>query len=225
MHPFVKEYKEECEKHENSEDAISMKNYMKSEILFYGIKTPARKKIYSNLHKKYPLKTFDEWYQVINELWDAQYREERYAALDILGKYNIYHTLRIIPLIEHLIVTGAWWDYVDWISSRVVGDLLDKYPSEMKKTLESWNKSKHMWLRRTSIIAQLRFKEKTDEEMLYLFIKNTAHEEEFFIQKAIGWTLREYAKTNPGSVKNFINSNKLSNLSRREGLKHLNKKI
>jgi 3-methyladenine DNA glycosylase AlkD len=221
MHPLVKEYKEKCKKLANIKDAIPMRNYMKSEMPFYGIKTPARKKIYSKLHNKYPLKTFDEWYQVIDELWNAQYREERYAALDTLGRYRVYHTLRIIPLIEHLVVTGAWWDYVDWIASRVVGDLFMNYPTEMKKTLKSWNQSKNMWLRRTSIIAQLRFKEKTDEELLYSFIRNTSHEEEFFIQKSIGWALREYAKTNPESVRKFINSNELSKLSKREGGKYI----
>jgi len=223
MHELVKEFKEEFRKNANEEDAIPMQSYMKSEMPYYGVKTPVRKEIYARLKKKYKLNGFDEWYEVINELWDAQYREERYAALTVLNQYKIYHNLRIVPLIEHLIVTGAWWDYIDGLAAGIVGDLLRKYPKEMGKVLKSWNKSRHMWLRRTSILSQLKFKSETDEKMLYSFIKNTMHEKEFFIRKAIGWVLREYSKTNPKSVKEFIEKNKdsLSNLSVREGSKYI----
>ncbi len=223
MHELVRAYKEEFKKSSDSEFAKGAQRYMKSEMPYYGIRSPIKKKIDSRLRKKFELKSYDEWYSVINELWDAQYREERYAAMTVLSQYKEYHTLKIIPLIEHIIVTGAWWDFIDGIAPRTVGDLLKKYPKEMEKVLRSWNNSEHMWLRRASILVQLKFKGETDEKLLYSFIKNRMHEKEFFIRKAIGWALREYSKTNPESVKKFISENKdnLSNLSIREGSKYV----
>ncbi len=223
MHPLVKAYKEEFRKNADKDYAVGAQRYMKSEMPYYGVSSPKKKKIDSKLKKEFKLKTYDEWYQVVNELWDAQYREERYAAMTVLSQYKEYHTLKIIPLIEHIIVTGAWWDFIDGISPNTVGDLLKKYPEEMEKTLRSWNKSKHMWLRRASILAQLKFKDETDTKLLSEFIKRTMHEKEFFIRKAIGWVLREYSKTNKKWVREFIEKNKdsLSNLSIREGSKYV----
>jgi 3-methyladenine DNA glycosylase AlkD len=223
MHPLVKAYKEEFKINSNSEDAIQMQRYMKSSMPYYGVRSPIKKKIDLRLKKKFELKNFDEWYLVINELWDAQYREERYAAMTVLSQYKIYHTLKIVPLIEHLIVTGAWWDFIDGLAPNTVGSLLKKYPKEMRKTLESWNNSKQMWLRRASILSQLKFKSETDEKLLYSFIRNRMHEDEFFIRKAIGWAFREYSKTNKESVRDFIseNKNELSKLSIKEGSKYI----
>ena len=224
MHPLVKAYKNEFKKNSDKEFAKGAQRYMKSEMPYYGVRSPIKKKIDFKLKKKHKIESFGEWNNIIGELWDnAKFREERYAAMTILGQYKEYHTLKIIPLIEHIIITGAWWDFIDGISPNTVGSLLKKYPKEMRKTLKSWNNSNHMWLRRASILAQLKFKDETDEKLLYSFIKNRMHEKEFFIRKAIGWVLREYSKTNKESVRKFINRNKngLSNLSIREGSKYI----
>ncbi|MBT3691452.1 DNA alkylation repair protein [Candidatus Woesearchaeota archaeon] len=224
MHPLIKAYKNEFRKNSDKEFAEGAQKYMKSEMPYYGVRSPIKKKIDFELKKKYTIENFEEYIEVIEELWDnAKFREERYAAMTILSQYKEYHTLKIIPLIEHIIITGAWWDIIDGISPNTVGGLLKKYPKEMRKTLKSWNNSNHIWLRRASILSQLKFKSETDEELLYSFIKNRVHEKEFFIRKAIGWSLREYSKTNKESVKKFINENKneLSNLSIREGSKYI----
>jgi 3-methyladenine DNA glycosylase AlkD len=224
MHELIKAYKKEFRKNSDSEFAIGAQRYMKSEMPYYGVRGPIKRKIDFELKKRHSLESFDEWYKVVSEMWDkAKFREERYAAMTILSQYKEYHSLKIIPLIEHIIVTGAWWDIIDGISPNTIGDLLKKYPKEIRKTLKSWNNSKHMWLRRASILAQLKFKEKTDEKLLYSFIKNRMHEKEFFIRKSIGWVLREYSKTNPKSVREFISKNKsaLSNLSIKEGSKYI----
>ena len=224
MHPLIKAYREEFKKNSCKDYAVGAQKYMKSEMPYYGVSSPKKKKIDSKLKKEYKLESFDEWFSVVSGLWDgAKFREERYAAMTILRQYGEYHTLRIVPLVEHMIVTGAWWDFVDEISPRVVGDLLKKYPKEMEKTLRSWNESKHMWLRRASILAQLKFKEETNTKLLSEFIKRTMHEKEFFIRKAIGWALREYSKTNKKWVGEFIDKNRagLSNLSVREGSKYV----
>lgn len=223
MHPLIKAYKNEFKKNSSKEYAIGAQRYMKSEMPYYGVSSPVKKKIDSKLKKEFKLESFDEWFNVVSELWEkAKFREERYAAMTVLSQYKEYHTLKIIPLVEHMIVTGAWWDFIDGISPNTVGDLLRKYPKEMRKTLRSWNKSKHMWLRRASILAQLKFKEETDTKLLSEFIERTMHEKEFFIRKSIGWSLREYSKTNKKWVKDFIEKNKdrLSNLSVREGSKY-----
>jgi|APSaa5957512622_1039677.scaffolds.fasta_scaffold26720_2 3-methyladenine DNA glycosylase AlkD len=224
MHPLIRSYKKEFKENSDKGYAKGAQKYMKSEMPYYGVSSPKKKKIDSELKKKYKLESFDEWYSIIRELWDnAKFREERYAAMTVLSQYKEYHTLKIIPLIEHIIITGAWWDFIDGISPNTVGGLLKKYPKEMKKTLRSWNKSKHMWLRRSSILVQLKFKEETDPVLLGKFIERTMHEKEFFIRKAIGWALREYSKTNKKWVKGFISKNKgeLSNLSVREGSKYI----
>lgn len=224
MHSIIKAYKEEFKKNSSREYAEGAQRYMKSKMPYYGVSSPVKKKIDSKIKKEYKLESFDEWYSVVKELWDnAKFREERYASMTILKQYKEYHTLKIVPLVEHMIVTGAWWDFIDEISPKVVGDLLKKYPKEMGKTLKSWNNSKHMWLRRASILAQLKFKEDTDTKLLGDFIKRTMHEKEFFIRKSIGWALREYSKTNKKWVREFIEKNKeeLSNLSIREGSKYI----
>lgn len=224
MHQLIKAYKEEFKKNSCKDYAVGAQRYMKSEMPYYGVSSPKKKKIDARLKKEYKLESFEEWFSVVSELWDkAKFREERYAAMTILRQYSEYHTLKIIPMIEHMIVTGAWWDFIDEISPRVVGDLLKKYPKEMEKTLRSWNKSKHMWLRRASILAQLKFKEETNTKLLSEFIKRTMHEKEFFIRKSLGWALREYSKTNKKWVGDFISKNKasLSGLSIREGSKYV----
>ena len=224
MHPLIKAYKKEFKKNSNKKNAIPMQNYMKSKIPFYGVMSPVKKKIDLKLKKEFKIKNFEEYKQVTEELWNnAKYREERATAITIAKQYKEFQTLNALPIYKHMIMDGAWWDYVDEISAHLIGNLLENYPKEIKKELKKWNKDKHMWLRRSSIISQLRFKENTDEKLLYSFIKNTMHEKEFFIRKAIGWALREYSKTNPNSVKKFVkeNENSLSYLSKKEALRRM----
>jgi len=126
-----------------------------------------------------------------------------------------------MPLLEKLITSKSWWDTVDTIAPHPVGKVAKETPSIVDDIIEGWSQSDNLWLCRSAILFQLRYKEETDETALYRYILANAESTEFFIQKAIGWALREYSKTNPSSVRKFIESHTLSKLSIREGSKYI----
>jgi len=124
---------------------------------------------------------------------------------------------------EEMIVTGAWWDYVDQIASDRIGPILFEHPSVMRLEMQAWSKSRNLWKRRASIICQLGFKQNTDLELLYSCIEPSLPSREFFLQKAIGWALRQYAWTNPSEIRRYVrtHTDQLSPLSRREAMKNI----
>lgn len=122
--------------------------------------------------------------------------------------------------LRELIVTGAWWDYVDELAHRV-GDLLLSWPAEVRPVLRAWTRSDDRWLRRACIICQLGTRDRADLELLATAIESATGEHDFFLRKAIGWALRDYARTDPAWVRSFAETHELSPLSRREALKHL----
>jgi 3-methyladenine DNA glycosylase AlkD len=126
----------------------------------------------------------------------------------------------LLPVPRELIVTGAWWDYVDELAHRV-GDLLSGWPAEVRPVLAAWARGEDRWLRRAAIICQLGARERTDVELLSAAIVASLHDSDFFLRKAIGWALRDYARTGPDWVRFFADGHELSPLSRREALKHL----
>jgi 3-methyladenine DNA glycosylase AlkD len=193
---------------------------MKSEMPFYGVQKPARTKLARAVFDAYPLDGFEAWERTIRTLWrDATYREERYIALALLQdrRYRAYRTLDALPLYEELIVTGAWWDFVDEVSAGPLGELLP----EVAPALRAWSTDPVMWKRRASIIAQVRRKHDTDFELLTACIEPNRSEREFFIRKAIGWALRAYAWVEPETVIAYCETHELSPLSRREALKNV----
>jgi 3-methyladenine DNA glycosylase AlkD len=128
-----------------------------------------------------------------------------------------------MKMYEELIVTGAWWDYVDDIASHRVGAILRDYPAPMRRKMLAWSKSADLWKRRTSILCQLSFKAETDLELLYACIEPSLGSREFFLQKAIGWALRQYAWTDGAEIQKYVRRNRtrLSALSCREALKNI----
>jgi 3-methyladenine DNA glycosylase AlkD len=130
-----------------------------------------------------------------------------------------------MPLYEEIIVSGAWWDYVDDVASHRVGPILRAYQAQMRKKMLAWSKSKDMWKRRTSIICQLGFKKETDLDLLYACIESSLDSKEFFLRKAIGWALRQYAWTDPAEVSRYVrrNESRLSELTKCEALKNIRK--
>jgi 3-methyladenine DNA glycosylase AlkD len=202
-----------------------MQRYMKSQMPYRGVTTPSLRELCRGLFRTYLLVSRDEWEATIRALWDqAQYREERYAALELIGarQYASFRTLEALPLYEYLIVTGAWWDLVDGIATREVGDLLRTYPDQMRPILLGWSRQADQWLRRTSIICQVSFKRSTDRELLFACIAPSLSERGFFLRKAIGWALREYSKAEPEAVREYVATHpELSPLSRREAVKYV----
>ena len=203
-----------------------MRAYMKSAMPFHGVQSAAQQRIWRGVFTRHPLADPESWHETVLALWrDATYREERYAAIALTGvhHYEAWQTLDTIPMYEELIVTGAWWDYVDAIAAHRIGPLLAKYPAAMRRLLRRWSRDDHLWKRRTAILAQLTFKERTDVRLLHACIEPNLGDTDFFIRKAIGWALRQHARTDPDGVAAYVNAHLslMSGLSRREATKHL----
>ncbi len=203
-----------------------MQAYMKSTLPFHGVTQPEIVRACRALFQRHSLDRFEIWRDTVLALWrGARVREERYAAMGLAGqsRYSDYQDMRALPLYKELIVSGAWWDYVDAIASHRIGTLLHHHPREMKAVLKRWARADDIWLRRAAILAQLGFKVETDVALLHACIEPSLDRPEFFLRKGIGWALREYAKTNPADVARYVHAHRdrLSPLSQREALKHI----
>lgn len=223
---FVSQIRSGLQELSNSDQAGPMQAYMKSEMPFLGIKAPARRAVSRALFSEMRLATFEDWQEAVLNLWrQARYREERYVAIDLLAHrfYRAFRSMRAIPLYEEMIVTGAWWDLVDAIAAHRLGELLTNDPVPMTKTLRDWSKDPDLWKRRSSILSQIRLGSAADLDLFYFCIEGSIGDQEFFSRKAIGWALREHAKSNPDEIRRYVatNSERLSPLSRREALKNL----
>jgi 3-methyladenine DNA glycosylase AlkD len=197
--------------------ALDMQAYLKSAMPLYGVPRAGHREIARGLP---PLESFGAWRDAVLELWrGAEHREERYVALDIMAlpRYRGFRTMDALPLYEELIVTGAWWDLVDPVATRRLEEL---WP-DVVPVLREWSGSDDLWLRRSAIIAQVNRKGETDFTLLAELIEPNRADRDFFIRKAIGWALREYAKTDPDAVAAYCEAHELSGLSRREALKHV----
>jgi 3-methyladenine DNA glycosylase AlkD len=205
--------------------APGMQAYMKSTMPYYGINSPQVKAICARVFVEHPFPSCLEWRDAILDLWrGALYREERYAAMRLIAlkRHRECVTPALMPMLEEMIVTGAWWDYVDEIA-HVVGDLLRSHRKEMGPIMRAWSKDPNLWKRRVSIICQISFKRETDLELLYANIGPNLADRDFFIRKAIGWALRAYAWTDPKEIARYVreHEDELSGLSRREALKNM----
>jgi 3-methyladenine DNA glycosylase AlkD len=213
--------KEKFESRRNIEQAGPMQKYMKDLFPFLGIKTPQRREVMKEFYQESGILKQDFQPGFVTMLWNEAEREYQYAALDYIERSLKKLQKHDLPLIEELITTKSWWDTVDMLAQKPVGKIAADHPEVIPEKIEEWSVSTNLWLRRTAILFQLKYKEKTNEELLYKFILRNNESKEFFIQKAIGWALREYSKTNPDSVRAFIASSRLANLSIREGSKYL----
>jgi 3-methyladenine DNA glycosylase AlkD len=206
--------------------APGMQAYMKSAMPYRGVSAVPLRAICKRLFAGHPLPSEAEWRSAVLGLWrDAKYREERYVAVELTGfkAYREHQTMDALPLYEELIVSGAWWDYVDPIASHRLGGLLRDHATPMRKVMRAWSRDADMWKRRSSILCQLTFKEHTDLEFLYACIAPSLGSKEFFLRKAIGWALRQYAWTDPAEIVRYVreHESELSGLSKREALKNV----
>jgi 3-methyladenine DNA glycosylase AlkD len=205
--------------------APEMQRYMKSDMPFRGVQRPARAELTRRVFADHPLSDVDSWVATAHELWrGAKYREERYIALDLTAyrRYTDWQRPGLLVLYEELIVTGAWWDFVDEVANRRIGPLVRGYPGELVPVMRAWSRDPDRWKRRTSIICQLSAKDATDTGLLAHCIEANLADPDFFLRKGIGWALRAFAKTEPGWVRAFVDAHPgLSPLSRKEATKHL----
>ena len=216
---FSKLY-EEMIQHKNEEQAQKMSKYMLNKFEYIGIKTPERREIFKNFFKEYKNKEKIDW-EFVNKCWKNKYREFQYVAADYLKNMKDKLTIDDIPKLKQLVLEKSWWDTIDNLD-MTIGALALK-DSNVNKILLEWSLDENIWLRRIAINHQLLRKEKTNAELLEKILKNNLGQTEFFINKAIGWALRDYSKTNSEWVKNFIEENeeKMSKLSIREAGKYL----
>ena len=197
---------------------------------FRGVPSPVLKKLCREVYDAHPLPDESSWLAAVHELWDhAAYREERYAAI-ALTQHRTYRGLqqpRILGLHRHLVVTGAWWDYVDPVATHGVGGILSAHRVASTPVIREWAADDDFWLRRTAILSQLLHKDRTDVELLRHVLEQnlegSRHGSEFFVRKAVGWALRQHARLDPDWVRAFVDEHQdhVSGLSRREALKHL----
>jgi 3-methyladenine DNA glycosylase AlkD len=206
--------------------AVGQQAYMKSPMPFRGVRRPEVRRLCRPLFDAHPLPDRTAWESAVRALWDgAGFREERYAATDLTGhrRYRGYQDVAALPLYEHMIVTGAWWDHVDEIASDRVGPVLRAYPGEVGPLLRRWSVDGDIWRRRTAILSQLGSTTRTDVALLADCIVANLDHPDFFVRKAIGWALRQYARTDPGWVRDFVaaHGERMSGLSRREATRRL----
>jgi len=207
------------EEHRDPAYAAGAQAYMKSDLPYLGVRTPDLRRAWRSVLPAHPLHDSAELAEALGELWDrAEFREERYTALALVGRYPQWVAL---PLLERLIVEGAWWDYVDKLA-RHVGRLLRQDPSTAA-AMRRWSRDANLWKRRVSIICQLGLKQDTDLALLYDCIEPNLDDREFFVRKAIGWALRDYAWHDPVEVDRYVreHESRLSGLSRREAARNL----
>lgn len=210
------------QKNQNIDNQLQMVAYMKNNFKFFGIKAKDRQLILKNfiIANKSQLKT--SYREIALKLYEKPERECHYCAVELM-QYFFKKDLRVtdIDLVETLITTNSWWDTVDAVSSHLLGEYLHKFPEKTLEVIENFSNADNMWLNRSTLIFQLFYKKNVNEELLFALCEKFSYSIEFFIQKAIGWALRNYAKVNPISVKTFVNNNNLKPLSVREALKYV----
>ena len=221
MDPYVVSIKTLFEQNANPMQATPMKKYMREQFEYLGIKTPQNTALQKEFYKQNGLPELSDLDEILRDLWSLPQREFQYVGMGLLGRFEKQLPAEFIDTVEYLILTKSWWDTVDAIASHTVGTHFRRFPKIRERYLKKWRKSQNIWLRRTAILFQLGYKQETDFPLLTNIICENLGSDEFFINKAIGWALRQYAYTDPKAVKKFVQATPLQPLSQREAMKHL----
>jgi len=227
--PLTSRVREALEAVAEPERAPTMQAYMKSAMPYLGVSTVPRRAALKAIFAGLDWPDSAAWQGDVLALWrGAAFREERYAALELTAVKAAcrFQHIDVLPMYEEMVVTGAWWDYVDEIAGHRLWTLLQNDRAAMEATMRAWSTDGDMWKRRSSILCQLPAKSETDLDLLYACIEPSIGSSEFFLRKAIGWALRQYAWTNPDEVARYVaaNDSRLSGLTRREALKNNGKR-
>lgn len=212
--------KDQFEQIEDKAKAESMEKYMRNQFRFYGVPSPIRKEVYKSFIKEEKMTKTIDW-NFLDKCYEDEHRELHYLVLDYLIALNNYLTYEDIPKITNYIKAKQWWDTIDFFN-KIIGNI-GLRDSRVDSLMLEWSEDEDFWVRRLAINHQLGRKEITKTELLEEIITNNFGSDEFFINKAIGWSLRDYSKVNPEWVRSFINkhSGEMSNLSIREASKYI----
>jgi 3-methyladenine DNA glycosylase AlkD len=208
--------------------AVDQQRYMKSALPFHGVPVPQARRIAAAVARDHPCADRRAWQTTVLDVWRrATHREQRYGAEELayLRPYRPWLDADALPMLEEMIVTGAWWDHVDRLAGHHVGHALDHDRDRVRPVVWAWATDTDLWKRRTAILCQLRAGPRTDLDLLAHAIGASTPSDEFFLRKAIGWALRQYARTDPDWVRRYVtdHDDELSPLSRREAMKHLDR--
>ena len=212
------------------ERAVAAQAYMKSALPYHGVPLPeVRRIVRRELAAGRPLER-EAWQATILALYDdATHREDRYAAVGLARHRSAagWQDPEVLALYHHLVVVGAWWDLVDEIASHLVGGVLAGHRERVTATMRAWSVADDPWVRRTSILCQLRHGPDTDTALLHDVIEASVEDRSFWLRKAIGWALRQYARTDQEWVRREVDAwgPRLSGLSRREALKWVRPRV
>lgn len=221
MHPYVVEMKKLFESNADPAAAGPMKAYMRDQFEFLGIKSKPNGELQRQFYAEHGLPAVEELDAVLRDLWALPQREFQYAAVGLLSKMQKTLPPDFVQTMEYLIVTKSWWDTVDSLAAHLVGAHFKRCPEVRQAVLPEWRASDNFWLRRTCLLFQLDYKNETDFDLLKDIIRENLGSREFFINKAIGWALRQYTRIDPEGVREFVSSTPLHPLSSREALKWL----
>lgn len=212
------------EKNADPIKAAGAKAYMRNKSEFYGLTSPVRRQLLKEFISKAGLPSYNSLDESIHYCWDQPQREWQYIAMEIAEKFVKKAGPEFIDLAEWMIIHKSWWDSVDFVAPNIAGMMFKRFPEIKMHYIDKWMQSEHLWLQRSCLIHQLRYNKSTDGALLFNLCERLADNPDFFIRKAIGWSLRQYSKFSPEAVIEFVNDHKLSNLSRKEALKIAGKK-
>lgn len=221
LQPWNEQIKQALLPLRNADNAAQMQAYLRGQFEFYGIQAGPRRAAMKDLFTAHHRPTIDELPAIVNELWEQPEREFQMVAVDLLISLKSQLPPTILPDLEHWITTKSWWDSVDMLATHIVGSLYLHHRATTAQFIQTWRNTDNLWLRRTTLLFQLKYKLNTDTDLLFELIRENNQDRDFFIQKAIGWVLREYSKTDPHLVMDFLDSGQITGLARREALKWL----
>ncbi len=221
---YIAKTQQAFEDQRNSCYAQKMKAYMRNQFEYLGLKSGLRNLIQRKIIQEAGVPEIEQLEKVTRDLWAMPEREYQYFAMELLKRRIKKAPATIINLLEDLILSKSWWDTIDFISPSLVGVLFKTYPELIIPVTNKWMDSGNIWLQRSCILFQLKYKEEVNLELLYKFINQLKDSKEFFIKKSIGWSLRQYSKFNPDEVERYVNSTELQPLSVREAMKYVLKK-
>lgn len=209
-----------------AERAAGARAYMKSAMPFHGVDARTLRAVCRRAFAAHPVSGAAGWRRDVLAVWrGARFREERYAAIGLTGdrRARPFQTMASLPMYEEMIVTGAWWDLVDALASKRLGEILRNEPGPMRRAMRAWSRGGDIWKRRSAILCQITFRKDTDLDLLFELIEPSLSSKEFFLRKAIGWALRSYAWTDEKPIVAYVEKNRarLAPLSIREALKNV----